>query len=322
MLFRSQGYLDKDGFLFLTGRNNELIKRGGDQINPHEVEAAIYKHRDVKTAVVFSVPDPIWGEKVGAAIVLKPGITRTETRFKRDLHKKLLSDGFPPFKLPEEVLLVFENDLPKTRSNKYIRVGLAKKLGVESRSINDKLKGMRSVNYHEAAVGLKFFLALAVMYVHIGNFDNRNLSDYSHDRGRQYEWEHTRSWCWHTPLFFLVGGFLLAAGTHSPVTNMKDLANFYSLRIAALHPMYLVSILFCTINLVLRCTPSNFIPEFDRLREPLEGNYFVCQATPIEWSYGGTLAFSIINYTFTFQSWPVMIPFSWYVNLPVFSLVL
>ena len=96
---------------------------------------------------------------------------------------------------------------------------------------------------------------------------------------------------------------------------MKDLANFYSLRIAALHPMYLISILFCAINFALRCTPSNFIPEFDRVREPLEGDYFVCQATPIEWSYGGTFAFSIINYACTLQSWPIMIPFSWYVTL-------
>lgn len=270
---------------------------------------------------MFAIPDPIWGDKVGAAVVLNPAINRKEVYFRKELHKMLLADGLPPFKLPDEVLLVTESDIPKTRSNKYIRVGLAKKLGLDSRATNNKLNEMRSVNYHEAAVGVKFFLALAVTYVHIGNFDNRNLSDYSHDTSRQYQWEHTRSWCWHNPLFFLVGGFLLASGTHMPVTNMKDLGNFYSLRIAALHPMYLVSILFCTINFAMRCTPSNFIPEFDRLREPLEGEYFVCQATPIEWSYGGTLAVSIISYACMLQSWPIMIPFSWYVPSPQLFLV-
>ena len=303
--------MDKDGFLFLTGRSKELIKRGGDQVSPYEVEEAVYRHKDVKTVVVFSIPDPIWGEKIGAAVVLVDGVKHKQLEFKKEIHKMLLEDGLQPFKLPEQLLLVTENDLPKTRSNKYIRIGLAEELGLDSMAAEGELKEMRPVNYHEAAVGVKFFLAFAVIYVHIGNFDNRDLPEYSHDAGYHYEWEHTRSWCWHNPIFFLVGGFLLAAGTHVPVTTLKDLANFYSLRIAGLHPMYLLSILFCTINFVARCHPSNYISDFDRLREPQEDEYFVCQATPIEWSYAPTLLISIISYGCTLQSWPIMIPFSW-----------
>ncbi|CAB9511065.1 7a-methyl-1,5-dioxo-octahydro-1H-inden-4-yl [Seminavis robusta] len=308
------GHLDKGGFLFLTGRSKELIKRGGDQVSPYEVEDAIYKHRGVKTAVVFAIPDPIWGERVGAAVVLKDGIKHEQLQLKKEMNKMLLDDGLQPFKLPDQVVIVTEADLPKTRSNKYIRIGLARALGVNSNIARDELKAMRPVNYHEAAVGVKFFLALAVIYVHVGNFDKREYSDYAHDSGFEYGWERTRSWCWHNPIFFLVGGFLLAAGTHVPVTTFRDLRQFYSLRIAGLHPMYLISICFCTINFIARCRPSNFIPEFNRLREPLEGEYFVCQAAPIEWSYWPTLIISIISYACTLQSWPLLIPFSWFLS--------
>ena len=280
-------------------------------MSPYEVEDAIYGYPDVKTAVVFAIPDPIWGERVGAAIILKDGIQHEQIAFTKELANFLKKSGLQPFKVPEQVVLVKEEDLPKTRSNKYIRIGLAKALGLNAEKARDDLKGMRAVHYHEAAAGVKFFLAWAVTYVHIGNFDDRNLSEYSHSIEHPFGWEHTRSWCWHNPIFFLVGGFLLAAGTHVPVTNWKDLKNFYSLRIAGLHPMYLLSILFCTVNFVARCHPSNYISEFDRLREPLDGEYFVCQSTPIEWSYYPTLVISIISYACTFQSWPFMMPFGW-----------
>jgi AMP-binding enzyme C-terminal domain len=281
-------------------------------VSPYEVEDAIYACSDVvKTAVVFAIPDPIWGERVAAAVVLKDGTVREAIEFKKELHKSLLKGGLQPFKLPDEVAIVRDEDLPKTRSNKYIRIGLAKHLGLNSNRERDALKAMKPVNYHEAAVGVKFFLAYAVTYVHIGNFDNRELDDFAHDSDYKYQWETSRSWCWHNPIFFLVGGFLLAAGTHAPVLHLKDLANFYSLRIAGLHPMYLISILFCTVNFVARCSPSNFISDFDRLREPGPGEYYVCQAAPIEWSYFPTLFISIVSYMCTLQSWPVMIPFSW-----------
>ena len=63
--------MDKDGFIYLTGRSKELIKRGGEQVSPLKVEAVMVQHRFVRVAVVFSVPSPLWGEEVGAAIVLE-----------------------------------------------------------------------------------------------------------------------------------------------------------------------------------------------------------------------------------------------------------
>mmetsp|Transcript_23621 Transcript_23621/g.72661 ORF Transcript_23621/g.72661 Transcript_23621/m.72661 type:complete len:216 (-) Transcript_23621:276-923(-) len=62
------GVLDEDGHLRLTGRS-KLIKRGGEQISPHEVEDALTEHRLVETAAVLAVPSELWGEEVGVAVV-------------------------------------------------------------------------------------------------------------------------------------------------------------------------------------------------------------------------------------------------------------
>src|SRR5439155_18891543 len=51
-----QGYLDEDGYLFLTGRLKEIINRGGEKIAPQEVDACLLTHPDVLQAVTFAIP--------------------------------------------------------------------------------------------------------------------------------------------------------------------------------------------------------------------------------------------------------------------------
>ena len=69
------GRFDADGYLFYSGRKpeKELIKPGGENVYPAEVEKAILEHPDVERAVVFGVPDPKWKEAVKAVCQLKPG---------------------------------------------------------------------------------------------------------------------------------------------------------------------------------------------------------------------------------------------------------
>ena len=66
------GYLDEDGYLFIVGRSKDVIKRGGQQISPAEVEAVLLDHPGVVDAAVFSTPHARLGEDVAAAVVLRP----------------------------------------------------------------------------------------------------------------------------------------------------------------------------------------------------------------------------------------------------------
>ncbi|MEQ8696366.1 MAG: AMP-binding protein, partial [Bauldia litoralis] len=67
------GYLDPDGYLFLTDRVKDMIIRGGTNIYPREIEEVLHRHPAVEKAAVFGVADLEWGEQVVAAIVLRAG---------------------------------------------------------------------------------------------------------------------------------------------------------------------------------------------------------------------------------------------------------
>eukprot|EP01062_Namystynia_karyoxenos_P000951 TRINITY_DN10343_c0_g1_i1.p1 TRINITY_DN10343_c0_g1~~TRINITY_DN10343_c0_g1_i1.p1 ORF type:complete len:545 (+),score=212.04 TRINITY_DN10343_c0_g1_i1:81-1637(+) len=110
-----QGYLDEDGYLFLTGRIKELINRGGEKISPLEVDAVLLSHPAVAEAVSFSAPDEKYGEEVAAAVVLKPG---TEGVSDKDIlaHCK---DKIAAFKLPKS--MYFSDSLPRTATGKIQR---------------------------------------------------------------------------------------------------------------------------------------------------------------------------------------------------------
>ena len=66
------GFLDEDGYLFITGRVKDLIIRGGENIAPGEIEAILEEHPLVEESAVIGVPDAEWGEAVKAIVVLDP----------------------------------------------------------------------------------------------------------------------------------------------------------------------------------------------------------------------------------------------------------
>ncbi len=119
------GYMDDDGFLFVTGRLKEMINRGAEKILPYEIEAVLARHPAVQEVAVFGYPHPRLGEDVGAAVVLRQHMTASETEL-RELAAKYLAD----FKAPRRI--AFVAGIPKGLTGKYQRAKLAESLGLPS----------------------------------------------------------------------------------------------------------------------------------------------------------------------------------------------
>ena len=118
-----QGYLDADGYLFITGRLKELINRGGEKISPREVDDVLLEHPAVALAVTFAAPHPKLGEEVAAAVVLKEGARLDDSELRAFAKERLAA-----FKVPRR--LVFVTEIPKGPTGKLRRVGLAEELGL------------------------------------------------------------------------------------------------------------------------------------------------------------------------------------------------
>ncbi len=109
--------LDKEGYFWFIGRDDDIINTGGHLVSPFEVESALIEHPAVAESAVVSKPDPINMEVVKAFVTLKPGFTASadlDLEIMNFIRKKL-----SPLAMPQEI--EFSPSLPKTRSGKIMR---------------------------------------------------------------------------------------------------------------------------------------------------------------------------------------------------------
>lgn len=119
------GYVDEQGRLFWEGRLNDIIKTGGANVSPLEIDEVIRAHPEVKVSQTVGVPDELLGEVVVTCIVPVEGATPSAEAI-RDFAKAKLSS----YKLPRRVLFVAESDLKTTGSAK-IKTADLRKLAAE-----------------------------------------------------------------------------------------------------------------------------------------------------------------------------------------------
>lgn len=111
---RDRGSLDAEGYLFIEGRADDTIIRGGENIAPAEIETVLLAHPAVQEACVVGIPDDVWGQRIVSAVVLRPGQT-VDVEALRDYVRHELRGS----KTPDTI--VFRDSLPHTDTGKMLR---------------------------------------------------------------------------------------------------------------------------------------------------------------------------------------------------------
>ena len=107
--------MDEGGYLFLTGRADDVIVRGGENISPGEIEDVLMSHPAIVDAAAVGVPSQEWGEAVGIAIVARPDHA---TPGDEEL-RKLIKDRLRSSRVPEQIRSLPE--LPYNEMGKLLR---------------------------------------------------------------------------------------------------------------------------------------------------------------------------------------------------------
>jgi acyl-CoA synthetase (AMP-forming)/AMP-acid ligase II len=118
---KDQAYQDAEGFLFVIGRSDDTIIRGGENIAPAEIEDVLSRHPAVRDVAVFGAPDDEWGERVVAAVVPQPGQTLDPEEVRAYVRERLRSS-----RTPDDV--VVRDELPYTQTGKLLRKQLAREV--------------------------------------------------------------------------------------------------------------------------------------------------------------------------------------------------
>ncbi|GAA5050677.1 acyl-CoA synthetase (AMP-forming)/AMP-acid ligase II [Thermocatellispora tengchongensis] len=111
---RDAAWIDDAGYVFVEGRLDDVIVRGGENLSPGEIEDVLMEHPGVAEAVVYAVPDEQWGEAVAAAVVPRPGRQVGEKELKEWVAAHLRSSRVPAH-------VTFRETLPRNDLGKVLR---------------------------------------------------------------------------------------------------------------------------------------------------------------------------------------------------------
>ncbi len=111
---RDKGYLDEEGYLFIGGRVDDTIIRGGENIAPSEIENVLLGHHDVEDCAVVGIADDEWGQRIEAAVVPRPGRSIDAEGL-----REYVRDHLRGSKTPDRIHVMSE--LPRTETGKLVR---------------------------------------------------------------------------------------------------------------------------------------------------------------------------------------------------------
>jgi fatty-acyl-CoA synthase len=112
------GHFDSEGYVHWTGRRSEMIKTGGANVSPAEIEVALRACQPVKLARVIGVADARMGQVAVLCVVVKEGMTASEPEIREFLRQRVAA-----YKVPRHVLFFTDGDLPMTGSSTKVRDG-------------------------------------------------------------------------------------------------------------------------------------------------------------------------------------------------------
>ncbi len=121
-----KGWVDEDGYVYLAGRGDDMIIRGGENISPEEVEDVLHSHPDIEETAVIGIPDPEWGQEPCAVVVLKKGAAANAESIMDYCRSRLAG-----FKRPRKV--IFVDSLPRNTIGKVLKKDLRKKYEQKNR---------------------------------------------------------------------------------------------------------------------------------------------------------------------------------------------
>lgn len=117
-----KGWVDEDGYIFLAGRADDMIIRGGENISPKEIEDVLDSHPMVEESAVIGIPDPEWGQQPRAIVALKKNGALTGEEIVEYCRSNLAG-----FKRPRSV--VFVDSLPRNPMGKVLKKSLRERYG-------------------------------------------------------------------------------------------------------------------------------------------------------------------------------------------------